>query len=248
MQLTGPNALEFIRWESRVSVAFTFKQQIAASPSIRRCGNLQAPIEAGPHGEPLPRTVQRPWQSCLRARGDDRAHADFHDRHRSDHHALAVAGRLWVGRGSGGDFCPGHGVLCAAGVAAGGPFWPAADLAGVGVGRGRGAVDGVALHPLAGAALDAVRVRRAGRLHAEHVGHGAGALDRGLSRSAATANGLCPGIGAGRSLLHCRAALVGRAVRGGVPRGRALGSGTDAGDRRDRVCVATRHRARAASP
>ncbi|MNO67316.1 hypothetical protein D3C76_581210 [compost metagenome] len=200
------------------------------------------------HGKPLPRAVQCPWQPRLRAGRNDRAHADFHDRHRPDHHALAVAGGVRFGRCRGGDVRAGHSVLCTAGVAAGGPFWSAPDLAGVSADRGRGAVDGAALHPFAGTTVDVVCVRRDRRLYAEHVSDGSGALDRALSRPAATANRLRPGVGAGRSLLHRRATLVGGVMRGGVPRGWAVGGVADAGDRGHGVRIATQHRAAGACP
>ena len=49
MQLTGPNALEFIRWETRASVLLTFKPQISASPLIRLFCTSRGPTAARPH-------------------------------------------------------------------------------------------------------------------------------------------------------------------------------------------------------
>ena len=215
---------------------------IARFHGIQGYGNLAAPDEAAIDGKSLPRIVHRPRCPCVCTGRDAGAHADFDDRHRPDHHACAVERRLCAGGCGGGDVCLGHGVLRAAGIAVGGPLWAGAGAADRSADRWRRVIDVAAVHAFAGAGLDVVRVRRAGRVHAEHVGDGAGALDRDLSWPAAIADGVCAGVGARRSVFYRRAAAVGGLVGRGVSRGRAAGGVVGTGHRCDGVCRPAQHR------
>jgi hypothetical protein len=236
MQLTGePTGVHSMGKQGECGLHIRNKLLL---PSIRRCGNLQAPIEAGPMANPYRELFNAPGSRAFVLAGMiARMPISMTGIGLITMLSQLQGGYGWPG--GGGDVCPGHGVLRAAGVAAGGSFWPAANLAGVGVDRWWGAVDGVAVHPFAGAAWTLfmfaalagcmpsmsamVRARWTEVYRGQPQLQTAYALESVLDE-------VCFIVGPPLSVGF---------VRGGVSRGRAVGRAV-AGDRGDRVCVATR--------
>ena len=168
----------------------------AAQGCVRQLLRKQSPtLFRSLYGQPLSRDFQRPRHQGFQRCGPDRADADLNGRHRHHHHAGATARFLLAGRWRSRHLCPGHSPAGSADFTLGRPLRPEPHPARCHRHWRQRLAGLAAVQSFWRAGLDAVCVRRPVGLHAEHVGNGAGTLDRAVSRLAQTAYGVLVRVG-----------------------------------------------------